>query len=392
MSEGTVKPMTISTNRDPLGYRDEVLRAMSDPIASKLFALRSGEMALTSDSQTWPDKHSVFDSNPGILGVANRIVSSVGHCRVFGIAISNEVASSLDGPWPPELIVAGIEELNRTLRVAIEQAERLPRTFDESEPLEDRDHCTGFLHLAMESWAMFVSIEEQYQLHLEKHNDLDSPFSLLMDLLIDKIEALDRRMQSQEVLEILSVATELPLLENWRKMLAEPYRSTPPWWLDGTLEKVSDNHQLYLDKARIDSVQQSVKSQLSKTSAWVNDVRRKDQDSPALAASSSRPRPTDVCTLNVDGDPNTIVRLTADVENDAVCFLLQRSPDAPANFDPLDVYDRIEVVDDKGIVHGQILTALPSKVTLAVDNQIESISLIAKSPDHRKHALFDRSQ
>ena len=43
-------------------------------------------------------------------------------------------------------------------------------------------------------------------------------------------------LQQEEHVHLLSVTAGLPLLENWRLMLVEPFREHLPWWLDGRLE------------------------------------------------------------------------------------------------------------------------------------------------------------
>ena len=60
-----------------------------------------------------------------------------------------------------------------------------------------------------------------------------------MRRLLDSFDAVDGELQQGEQLRLLSVATELPLLDNSCEMLAEPYRDPLPWWLDGTLEVVA---------------------------------------------------------------------------------------------------------------------------------------------------------
>lgn len=213
-------------NSDPQGYIAEVMQVV--PVVRELFA--------TKPARHWPSKEEVFVSYPELQALANKLVSALGYCRIYGIQLPKEVDQLLTGQWPRELIVAAVEELKRILKVATEHASSLPRDFDEAEPLEDRDYCMSVLHLAMETWAMFVAIDEQYQLHLDRGDGLDMTFSRIFNELQDALDSFDTQVQKEEQMKLLSIATELPLLENWRSMLAEPFRTRLPWWLDGELE------------------------------------------------------------------------------------------------------------------------------------------------------------
>jgi len=68
-----------------------------------------------------------------------------------------------------------------------------------------------------------------------------------MRRLLDALATLDDQLQQDEQIRLLSVATEMSLLDNWRKMLAEPYRDPLPWWLDGRLEAAADEMRQFID-------------------------------------------------------------------------------------------------------------------------------------------------
>lgn len=125
------------------------------------------------------------------------------------------------------------------LDLAIDDSRALPDRFDGSEPVEDVSHCTSLLHLLMELWAIFIVVDDEYQNEPFDLKCFPSPFGALVRRLLDRFSALDGELQREEQLCLLSVATELPLLENWRQMLVEPYRDPLPWWLDGTLEEAA---------------------------------------------------------------------------------------------------------------------------------------------------------
>jgi hypothetical protein len=56
--------------------------------------------------------------------------------------------------------------------------------------------------------------------------------SQAVDSILTRIEAFDEALQLCE--PCLAISDETPLLANWRKMLADAYRDTPPWWLERT--------------------------------------------------------------------------------------------------------------------------------------------------------------
>jgi hypothetical protein len=81
-----------------------------------------------------------------------------------------------------------------------------------------------------------TSFEEAFRFYVERTGDIDSKLGHQYDKILDAFRSLDSTLQSEEHLRLLSVAVELPLLENWRLMLADPFREALPWWLDGRLE------------------------------------------------------------------------------------------------------------------------------------------------------------
>lgn len=244
---------TIKAN-DPLGYIDDVRQAVNSPILKSLFLSQSclpreNASALEGNIETdWPRAEHLTIGFPELRNDAAKLVSSVGFCRLYGIEVPHEYSLLIDQSWPREILVVAVDEAIRLLQFATKNASTLPQDFDEAEALEDRDYCTSMLFFMMKAWAMFVAIDEQYQFHLSTANDLSSHFSKLMDDLFTAQDAFDAEIQKEEQMSLLSVATELPLLDNWRNMLAKPYLELLPWWLDGTLEEIAEKTKELIDE------------------------------------------------------------------------------------------------------------------------------------------------
>ncbi|HVC98627.1 MAG TPA: hypothetical protein VND64_33480 [Pirellulales bacterium] len=207
--------MNPSHNPDPLGYLDE-LRESLDSLGR---FPRAKQLDLSTEFQ----------------GTAYGVVSSLGFCRLYGIDVPADLATQIGQALSPDMVVTVARVLAGVLTTAIDDAESLPSRFDDAEPIEDQSICTDFLHKMMEFWAAFVVIDDEYQSHLCEGGPLGE-FSATMDRVLEGFQALDDLLQQDERLRLLSVAAEIPLLENWRRMLAAPFNESPPWWLDGTLE------------------------------------------------------------------------------------------------------------------------------------------------------------
>ena len=59
-------------------------------------------------------------------------------------------------------------------------------------------------------------------------------FRAILDRLMTDTQDMDDAMRAN--LDMICMAAETEMLNNWRGLLAEPYCSALPWWLDGTLE------------------------------------------------------------------------------------------------------------------------------------------------------------
>ncbi len=95
------------------------------------------------------------------------------------------------------------------------------------------DLCMGILEARLEAWAAYLAIDESYSVAMDKADAATGTFSQVIDALLDGLVAWDEAIQWAEPL-IASVAAgpNARLLDNWKKLLAAPYRQSPPWWLE----------------------------------------------------------------------------------------------------------------------------------------------------------------
>lgn len=229
---------------ETLGYLDDLLEAINSDSMRRLSPaevdLVKGEWGEFGSIPAIRWEMSVKDAEQSddVVEAAVTIVSSLGFCKIFGITVPSEVGTKLPSPLPIEMLAPAISGMLKLLKATTECAQNLPVQFDNSEPLEDQTHCTNILHSLMKLWAMFIVIDDEYQQNLCKRNDQN--FHFWMDKLLNAFSELDNVVQREEQVYLLSIATELPLLNNWRSMLVEPYREVLPWWLDGTLEEAAN--------------------------------------------------------------------------------------------------------------------------------------------------------
>ena len=256
--------MSLAKNHETAGYIDDLRKAIDLPEMRFLFvpgmdggwtfwkniAARHGDLvahlpavAVSPDAipneTRWEMSEQLAITLPDWRIKAKSVVSALGYCRLFAIDLPEEIGTKLRSPLPAELLVPAIEETLLMLATATDDARSLPMRFDNAVPPNDQPLCISLLQSLMELWAIFIVVDDEYQLHLNAQQNLAFPFHAWMRRLLDAFAALDDVTQQEEQVFLLSVATELPLLENWRTTLAEPYRDPLPWWLDGTLEEAA---------------------------------------------------------------------------------------------------------------------------------------------------------
>ena len=233
---------------DPLGYVAQLQDFLATDVAIALLPGMDGD---APSSERWQAAVRLAISDRDLRAESVTFVAALGFCRLFGTELPDKLQSRLESPLPPELLACASLGLLDLIEAAQEEAHTLPERFDQAEPLEDRSLCTSVLHLLMETWASFLIIDTEYQLYLETVHSLDTPFGNLMQHVLDAFDRLDETVQREEQIALLSIATELPLLENWRSMLVPPYRDPPPWWLDGTLESAAEATRQFIADARL---------------------------------------------------------------------------------------------------------------------------------------------
>jgi len=259
--------MSDTSNKDPLGYIDELRTAIVEVAACNdssgyvgKLARALGELPLAAtqlppDSDAlaqWATAAELATTNRELCGYAFVALVAIGYCRLYGIGLPSAAEQVLAQPMPPALLVPAIHAALNLLQAATAHAHELPARFDDAEPLEDMHVCTSGLHSRMETWAMLVAIDDAYQCYLNCRRADQAVFADWLQQLRAADDAFTAALQQPEQMRLLSVATELPLLENWRKMLAGEYRELLPWWLDGTLEQIAADMGGQIDKLAVE--------------------------------------------------------------------------------------------------------------------------------------------
>lgn len=177
-----------------------------------------------------PALHNV--ANGGTVDANGRMAAwavavGLGRCRVFGVNLEN-----VDGLLPPAVAKAAAEECIEQIRHCSQLTAELSEQVENSEnDFEAHLAVSQVLHARTDLWAGYVVIDEAY-------NEMPDCLPVqLIDAVLDGLRALDNQLMDEKY--SLGVITQTCLLANWRDMLTEPYKSAPPWWLDGTLEKLA---------------------------------------------------------------------------------------------------------------------------------------------------------
>jgi hypothetical protein len=167
------------------------------------------------------------------------LVSSLGLCQIYDVPLPADITSVLPSPLPVEIVVSAFDGLVHALEHLALEARELPDKFDDAQPVEDVALCTSILHQLMQTWAAFLAVNQNYQEYLDAGGPSSGEYGKLMNRVLACFDEVDKITQSEEQVRLLSIATELPLLENWRGMLQGSFKETRPWWLDGTLERLA---------------------------------------------------------------------------------------------------------------------------------------------------------
>ena len=171
---------------------------------------------------------------------ALRVAIALGYCRLFGFN-----PPEADGVMPIPMAIGAAEAMVPFLDRCIANVIAYPEEWDDSLGEEAEDLTIGILEQRMDAWAANTAIAEAaLDGMVAEVEDPRLPELLAAQKRYEKrLHELDAWMCCQEVLELLSTATDLYTLDNWRAMLVEPYSLHLPYWLDGTLEEIAKQIQ-----------------------------------------------------------------------------------------------------------------------------------------------------
>ena len=166
------------------------------------------------------------------LRAAYHLAACLGKCRLFGVELGD-----LDGTIPPEIAAAAADQWGAYLRDWTAATGRLERVWgDAEEEMESLDRSVDLLTARMESWAVFLAVDEAYQDCVESSSPTRQRLGRSLRTALDGLDLFDVTLRGVAI--YLAPAAETELLDNWRRLLAADYSRTLPWWLDGELERI----------------------------------------------------------------------------------------------------------------------------------------------------------
>jgi hypothetical protein len=161
---------------------------------------------------------------------AFRLALALGEAQLFGVALGED-----DGILPAATAIAAARGLVAVIEQGLGLVESLGQSWDEARTgSEAEDLAAGLLEMRMKVWAAYEAVAEAEREAVADQDSQVADLSDRLDAAAGRIIELDEALQAE--LGILSTIADLPLLENWRRMLAAPHRDPMPWWLDGRLE------------------------------------------------------------------------------------------------------------------------------------------------------------
>ena len=172
---------------------------------------------------------------PEAEAAAFELAVALGQCRVCGV----DVPADLDGTLPVPVAQAACRVLVLVCEELIEDIRRLPEELGEASSLKAELLLGDFFERMMKKYMAMNAIFECYERILEEDDPAKAEFEADLDRAVNAIRKLDDVLCEPDHLYVLSEIVYLPVYWNWKSVLAEPYRSVPPWWLDGTLEAVA---------------------------------------------------------------------------------------------------------------------------------------------------------
>lgn len=180
--------------------------------------------------------HSPWDVPPEAAAAAFDLALALGKCLICGVQLPEE----LDGTLPAPEAAAAAQVLASFCEELCQLIESLDERWQAAETSEEAELLLAEVFEGlMETYAVMEALSQTY-LALLDDNDPDlERFLPHFDRAVAATRKLDDKAQDEEVLALLSMVVELPLYENWKNALAEPYASAPPWWLAGVLEEAA---------------------------------------------------------------------------------------------------------------------------------------------------------
>ncbi|HEX4608971.1 MAG TPA: DEAD/DEAH box helicase, partial [Urbifossiella sp.] len=198
------------SGHDPLGWAESFRQALAQaPLAEFESDAESGLPALRA---------------------AYHLATCLGRCRLFAVALGET-----DGTLPPKVAVAATEQWRSHIDAWTVAAGRLEWVWTSVvEEVEALDRSADLLSARMESWAVFLALDEAYQDCVVAASPARRRLGTLLRAAVDELDRFDTALRGAA--SYLAPVAGTELLENWRRLLAADYRQTLPWWLTGELE------------------------------------------------------------------------------------------------------------------------------------------------------------
>lgn len=237
----------------------------------------------------WQQGHEWSAEEPRFQRVAYRLALALGRCIVYGVKLPEDI----DGVLPYQVAIAAAKGGTALAVRMAEKARQLTLSWDDASPAAAEDLCAGMLETRHDLWCAMQAVYESYECLLEESATQLGELESALDSFGEACEQLDDILQREENLALLSTLVELPLLDNWRRALAEPYRTIRPWWLSGILEHVANRvaqtvQQAYTNlEVKVRCPPAAAKLRYGHSPLWLLEV----QEQPALAAASEAPLP-----------------------------------------------------------------------------------------------------
>jgi hypothetical protein len=158
----------------------------------------------------------------------------LGHCRLEAVELDE-----LDGSLPEPIALAACRHFVRIVPAWCEDARRLDKCLlPGQDQMEENEQCFELLEARMQAWAVYVAIDEAYQVSVEDRSPRPVLFGQSLDEVLDRVQEFDLELQTR--IDLLARIARYHFLENCRRALAPEYSDPLPWWLDGRLEEEAE--------------------------------------------------------------------------------------------------------------------------------------------------------